>query len=339
MGLHVVNASVAEPLFRQLPLSLGRAESLLESCFLSPGLLDSATGLIPLHAAEEFVFRVQRASGDPCFTFDVVKQLTQHRGGKVANIPVRGAQVALDGVRDFVAALDGVLTGTRFWLHLDRDQFWILRTTATTQWSDSWALVFYNLSIVIHGLRCLLGPDIRPKAVAVACDQPSAVLPEALTGIPLTLGAKVTGLAFDRALLARAMPQPSRHERDDQEVYRALSLVDCEGITQCLRGLLASETTNRLSDRAARAFGLSRRSYQRHLQGLGTSHRALVDDARLVLALELFTDDAWSITQIAQELGYRHPGDFTRFIRRRTGLSPRELRMAIAQDATAPPLG
>lgn len=208
-------------------------------------------------------------------------------------------------------------------MHLEPKIFWIKRTPSKTAWSDSWALVFYNLAILLRGVRLVLGLDVRPAAIKVACSDLPDHMPEALSGLPLTLGAETTRLGFDRALLAGhvgKLPVPV-----DPPVYQSLSSIDGESVTLCLLGLLSSDATDRLADRAARAFGVSRRSYQRHLRELGTNHRDLVSDARLKLALELLADNAWTVTQIAQELGYRHQGDFTRFFQYRTGLSPREV--------------
>ncbi len=322
MKLHVVNASVAEPVFASLPLSLNRSERLLETCGLNPMLLDSATGLIPLHSAEEVVCRAHRYSDDPCWAFNLIASTSGDKKGAIANIPLRRHSVALDAVQDFVRAIDGVLTGTRFFLDWDRETVWIKRTTSTTDWSDTWALVFYNFSVFLQGMRSILGDDIRPVAALVACvDDPPAV-PEPLGDIPIVTGARYTGLGFDRRLLSRPVRRGPVSAREDGQVYSALSTAGPETMIRCLSSLLASNATDRLADRAARAFGLSRRTYQRQLARLGTSHRELAADARLSLALELLADEAWSVTHIAYELGYRHPGDFSRFFRDRTGLSP-----------------
>ena len=93
-----------------------------------------------------------------------------------------------------------------------------------------------------------------------------------------------------------------------------------------LSRLILSGTTDRLSERAAQAFGMSVRSYRRHLAELGWSHRRLLADARLKLALELLSDAGLDVTEIALELGYAFPGDFTRFFRSRTGLPPSRYR-------------
>nr|WP_302479317.1 helix-turn-helix domain-containing protein [Ruegeria arenilitoris] len=60
----------------------------------------------------------------------------------------------------------------------------------------------------------------------------------------------------------------------------------------------------------ARAFGMSVRTYRRHLKRLGLSHRQLVSDARLSKAEAMLADPSISITEISFELGYANSPAF-----------------------------
>ena len=93
-----------------------------------------------------------------------------------------------------------------------------------------------------------------------------------------------------------------------------------------LSRLILSGTTDRLSERTAQAFGMSVRPYRRHLAQAGTSHGSLLADTRLKLALDLLSETDLDVTEIALELGYAFPKDFTRFFRSRVGLSPSKYR-------------
>ena len=76
----------------------------------------------------------------------------------------------------------------------------------------------------------------------------------------------------------------------------------------------------------AKAFGMSGRSYRRHLESIGVSHRQLVSDARLSKAEVLLSDPEIPITGISFELGYTNSPAFTRFFKARTGTTPQEYR-------------
>jgi len=69
-------------------------------------------------------------------------------------------------------------------------------------------------------------------------------------------------------------------------------------------------------------------SLQRTLNGEGTDFRTFVNVARAVRAHELLRHTNVSITQIAAELGYSTPANFSRAFRKATGLNPSALRLA-----------
>ncbi|MEQ8235056.1 MAG: helix-turn-helix transcriptional regulator [Gammaproteobacteria bacterium] len=81
----------------------------------------------------------------------------------------------------------------------------------------------------------------------------------------------------------------------------------------------------------ARALRVSLRTLDRHLLAArGQTTRQLVA-ARLVLeAKRLLTRREMSVKNVAYELGFSEPANFTRFFRARTGLSPQAFRESLA---------
>jgi AraC-like DNA-binding protein len=77
---------------------------------------------------------------------------------------------------------------------------------------------------------------------------------------------------------------------------------------------------------AAEAGGLSDRTLQRRLNASGHTYSELLEDARRQAALRLLRDKDIKILDIALELGYSDPANFTRAFRRWTGASPRAAR-------------
>jgi AraC-like DNA-binding protein len=63
------------------------------------------------------------------------------------------------------------------------------------------------------------------------------------------------------------------------------------------------------------------------LKHLDTSHAKILSDVRLDLALKLLQDDRVNVETVAIELGYAHPGDFSRFFKNRMGCCPTEYRL------------
>ncbi len=96
----------------------------------------------------------------------------------------------------------------------------------------------------------------------------------------------------------------------------------------CMVQYLGTDATGVTSGRLARAFGMSERSYRRHLAVLDTSHRRLLENARLETAFRMLAEPAPNVTEIAYALGYADPAHFTRFFKQRVGLPPSEYRRA-----------
>ncbi len=342
MHLDVANIGIAKPILEAIPLTTDKTEQILESCGLSPLLLYRPMGLVPLHAGEEMIVRAQEKSGDSLFCFRSLRLFEGPNTSQLINIPLETHTVALDGVRNLVDGINGVFTGGRFYFQLGPHSFWIARTTGTTVWTDTWPIVQYNLSVILEGMRQLLGSDVAPIAAAIPLPVVPGELPEDLSEIPFETASSRIGLSFSRTLLTRKLIDekcPTNEAEDGQ--YSALSEVNFDIVACSIRHAIGTARTERLASRLANSFGMSLRSYQRHLKRLGTSHGELLADARLSIARDLLTQAHYSVTEIAFELGYRHPGDFTRFFKQRVGLSPskfRSLSFSPKVSKTVPPM-
>lgn len=126
--------------------------------------------------------------------------------------------------------------------------------------------------------------------------------------------APLTRIHFERALLDRPLPSANA------EVL-STCLRQCEQLLDTRRrrsGLSAVVRARLLTDpRAmpqiatlARELGLSQRTLRRRLLDEQTSYRALVDEVRDTLAMELLATTQLSIEQIAHRLGYSETAAF-----------------------------
>lgn len=79
----------------------------------------------------------------------------------------------------------------------------------------------------------------------------------------------------------------------------------------------------------ARRLGMGLRTLQRRADALGTSVRALIDEARAATAQQLLADRGLTILEVALALGYSTESAFRRACRRWTGQSPAQLRRSL----------
>ena len=71
-------------------------------------------------------------------------------------------------------------------------------------------------------------------------------------------------------------------------------------------------------------MNLSVRSLQRRLAAEGTLFEALLDETRAELAKRYLRAGALGVTQVAYQLGFSDPANFTRAFKRWTGRTPRD---------------
>ena len=79
-------------------------------------------------------------------------------------------------------------------------------------------------------------------------------------------------------------------------------------------------------EKIAKANNTSVRSLQRALKAEGTTFSKVLEQARVKMAEELLENTDATMSDIAQRLGYRHQGDFTRAFGHWAGVSPSEYR-------------
>jgi AraC-like DNA-binding protein len=75
-------------------------------------------------------------------------------------------------------------------------------------------------------------------------------------------------------------------------------------------------------ERTAIQLGMSPRSLQRHLAGMGTSYSDMVAEVRLNTACHLLLESSESISEIALRLGYAGTSSFSRVFMRWTKIQP-----------------
>lgn len=151
-------------------------------------------------------------------------------------------------------------------------------------------------------------------------------------------------IAFDAALLDRRNtrgPGPVILPPDaacDETRWPAAAAMDDDALVAALQtiiGVAALEGQPALGQ-AAIVLGLSPRSLQRRLSGMGTSWAALVDQWRRQTAATMLGNPATRIGNVARRLGYSDPAHFDRAFRRWTGTSPTAFRAMSAESPPAP---
>lgn len=166
-------------------------------------------------------------------------------------------------------------------------------------------------------LRHLRPTDARQYARVFAC--------------PVVLGAEHNAIVFPRAWLddpvtgasPGLLPAFESHaERLLQELHQA------ETVSARVRRLMLKDMGqgHAAMGQIARQLHMSASTLRRRLHAEGTTHSALLDQARRDLALQQVKEARVSIGELSLLLGFSNPAAFSRAFRRWTAMSPIEYR-------------
>ncbi|MCV2888127.1 AraC family transcriptional regulator [Ruegeria aquimaris] len=322
--LDLVYAPALSPVFGAAALPSSLLERFAEKAGLPGSIVDDPKGFVPLYATELFLDLVQREKGQDTFLFDSLSMDPSERSQahSVVGVPLPEGFTSKEALDVMTQSFNGHITGARFSSEIQGGRIWVLRTTAATEWSDLWSVLQYNLSIMLAGVRRTLNSEIRPVCLRLPARFSSEHLPEILD-LPVELDAGHFGLAFnlcDVIHADRMLDQTSASK--PVTVANPLSNNLMAALSECMNEFAMSSPNCCSADRVANAFGLSTRSYRRKLAAIGTSHAQLLSNTRLKNACRMLAGQSQSVTQVAYELGYGNPGDFTRFFKGRIGCTP-----------------
>ncbi|ACY99481.1 MULTISPECIES: AraC family transcriptional regulator [Thermomonospora] len=189
----------------------------------------------------------------------------------------------------------------------------------------------------IGGLLPVLFGEHGPARLAVLDVRlrPGPHLAQALPGVRIRYCRPRNVLTFPSRLLQEPLPSA------DPQIAR-LSESQCrdllhrrlgpDGTVAAVRDRLRRRTRRPPSmAEVAAELNITTRTLHRRLERAGTSFRALADEARQELAVELLTTTALTVGEIARRLGYSETAAFTHAFTRRHGVPPSRYRKDAAE--------
>lgn len=303
------------------------AERLLAQANLSPDVLGRPGALFPLHQGLRFVDAAVRKEGINDLGL-IVGQRT--RIGDLA--PLGRLLSPAMSLSEAIALLVSVIGLFNSALELSLlccvDKAFFSHKLALS--SEPHASLFI-LMLMIDVVRLAAGPRWRPEAVHVpAAQERKRRAHEAAIEIPCLSGTDCWTISFDRSLLNDRLRYCALNG-DPGDALEALRTAaparDFPGSLRQVIGALLPSGSQGLAA-AADAAGVSVRTLQRRLNDAGQTYSQLLEEARHQAALRLLDDRRVKIVDVALELGYSDPANFTRAFRRWTGRSPRSARGA-----------
>lgn len=301
-------------------------EALLARFRLPTSLEEKADHFIPILPAIRFAEAAQRSQGITDFGFQASRHLQFcHLSEKLRTIIGHSPTLfaALQQVCKWAPLEDTILN---MWLERCDDTIRIcsklIGTTGLLHLEHSqWLQNIFP----IHIVRQFAGPDWTPSTFAFeARYTPTRETQSFWPDTRFLSGQHASWIDVHVSLLslpnlANELP-PNPHEDEDQtsptEIVRTLKLMLPSYLDE------GAPTITEIAEMA----GISVRSFQRKLSGMGLSYSGLVDVVRFENAAKLLRDTDAKVIDVAFSSGYTDPAHFTRAFRRVSGVTPREFR-------------
>ncbi len=304
---------------------------LLREQGLSAELLINPEQLLPARAAIRLLERSASATG--CLTLG----LRMAEGRALANLGATSLLIAhqptlrqaLIAVREFRARINSTLV-----LHMEdfgedmilREDFSLRRPEPSRQSSD------LALGVLMRICTEVLGAQWAPRLVCFTHQPPPAAELSVFARVfrcPLQFDSELNGIVLRQDDLSR----PSQRA-DDRLAQHARHLLDMvlspaertvrQDVDQLIRLLLPAGRAS--IQHCAASMGMTVRTLQRMLDADCTSFSALLNEARMQLAVQYLANPRMRITDVAEMLGYSSIGAFSRWHSQTFGVPPRARR-------------
>jgi len=143
--------------------------------------------------------------------------------------------------------------------------------------------------------------------------------------VPVLFGADENHIIFHTEDLGIPLPRHDQYLLDVLERYaETLKISRQRNLKDEVRGLLRKNLQSGKPgiEEVARFFPFERRTLQRQLTQLGTSFREILHQVRMEIAQDRLLNSDVSIARLADSLGYRDQGSFTKAFKAQLGSAP-----------------
>ena len=332
-NLELLKASVVSPIIVTLRSRGTDVRPHLAKARLPLAMAERQIGLVPWVAALNFLDVVAHYTGDPLFSANCILNAGGKRPNQVASVSLVRAPTIFEAIRTFVMHANAITTGATITSTVSDEWMWVLRRPNNPGNIDSWHAEQFVIATFVKAISSYLGQSWRPQKLKIR----QAMRPDSIpyqwsdadieTANPHTaIGIKLVDIVSATSFNSELAPPP---DISDQAGLEKAVTNDPASVRSAVLHYIEHEATS--LKRVADAFGVSEKTFRRRLLALDLSYADMVDETRYKRSLQLLNATDLSITELALELGYRYPENFTRAFRNRVGVSPSEYRKMMAK--------
>jgi AraC-like DNA-binding protein len=329
--LPLVRVNVLSPMMRFLNEIGAPTQQFLCQTNLPGSVLDEPEALMSLYQGFSFVELAARREG-----IELLSVLTSQQA-QIADFGLLGKVVSqsLSGY-DLLQTIVALLTktyssGVRVWLTQDDDRVWFNHQYVSPANLLSQQFQYYACLLHLRVMQAIIGSGWYPTDLHFQAGKL-----QGLSQIDLFSASRVhfnqphNAIGLSKSLLYLPLQLRENSDRSNpQDLYERLqSSAPASDFFQSLRQFVQFQLpSGRIQiEVVAEAAGIGVRTLQRRLAKEGLSYSRLVDQVRFKLAVDWLKDPTMQLVDIAFELGYTKPHNFTRAFQRWAGVTPSEFR-------------
>jgi AraC-like DNA-binding protein len=245
------------------------------------------------------------------------------RAALCCNTAGQGLQQFADFFNLYIGATTLSLLGSRGFARL-------VYVISTRGIDDSRQLQLGAVTVICNVMRDLFGRQWSPAVVTFATRAPSNLQPfHVHFHSPLRFDCEESAVVFERHWLERPLPpvDPALRQQVDVEIRerQAALLENFPAVVRRMvrkRLLIGQFGMGEVSA----AFGMHRRTLDRHLEKHGVLYGELVDSVKQDIARQLLRDTDMKVQQVAEALRFSSAANFATAFRRWTGMTPMAYR-------------
>ncbi len=327
-AIPLVRASVILPAVQFLDQIGAPTERLMQRVNLPIGVLRNPEDLIPLSQCLALGEVAARSEGLENFGL-IVAQHTQF-----ADIGSFGALTCQsltlhDLLQKMLKLHKAFNSGEDIWLTEEDDHIWFHRQYKLPSHICTGQGQYYGMPLYLSAIRLAAGPNWQPDVLHLSGRHKLRGFLEVdfLGNTPIYFHQPTDAFRFSKAMLSKPLIHPihASPTLPAETYHQTAPAADfTDSLSQLIRSLLPEGYPNLAI--AAESAGMSIRTFQRRLEDNNLSYSDLVDQVRFERATELLQDRSIKLIDIAFELGYTEPANFSKAFKRWTGVSPREFR-------------
>jgi AraC-like DNA-binding protein len=298
--------------------------------YLSPTV--DPEGFLPLYQSSEFLENMARLEGIEDLGLLIGQKTSFRKLGQLGSIAYNTLTL-FDLLTTLEQTVSLANSGGQCTLRWEKDWVWVqYRCKTPNAQTPNLQTQCYNLMLYLDAVRMALGPAWKPSELYLACPPCQAILSmEDFSEAYIHFMMPHNAIKIPRAALSLPINRDTSlgvHTPPDYENFYqsapARELIDsCHQLILSLLPNSYPEVTV-----VAKAAGMSVRSLQRQLAEEGLTYSRLVEQVRYDQAVKLLKRPDLKLIEIAADLGYTDPANFTRAFKRWTGVSPKEFRVA-----------